>query len=92
MDIVLRAFYHVPVVGWLTRDAVRGAPDAKYYYALNIVAVYALLVYLIGYPFLIVTLLTAAALMLSSIVILTASDVIENAIRARRDAGTTRAH
>lgn len=84
MDTALRTFYNVPIVGWLSRDAVHGAPDAKYYFAMNIAITYAFLVYLIGYPFLIVTALTAAALMLTSIVILTATDLVDSTLRARR--------
>ena len=89
MNLSVRAFYRVPLIGWLTKDAVQGAPDAKYYFVMNIGIAYAALLYLVGYPLLIVTALTAAALMLSGIVILTASDLIENAIRARRNAGKT---
>jgi hypothetical protein len=90
MNLSVRAFYRVPLIGWLTKDAVQGASDTKYYFFINITLLYAALVYLIGYPFLIVSVLTATALMLCGIVILTASDLIENAIRARRDAGKTR--
>jgi len=91
MNLSVRAFYRVPLIGWLTKDAVQGAPDAKYYFFVNIGILYAALVYVVGYPLVIVSALTATALMLCGIVILTASDMIENAIRARRDAGKTRA-
>ncbi|MGV3635518.1 MAG: hypothetical protein ACO1NY_14300 [Pseudorhodoplanes sp.] len=84
MDIALRAFYHVPVIGWMAKDAVQGAPDAKYYFAANIAVLYAALVYLIGYPFVIVTALVAAVLVLSTIVFLTALDFFDTAVRKRR--------
>lgn len=84
MDTAIRAFYHVPIVGWLTKDAVHGAPAAKYYFVINILIFYAFLVYLIGYPFVIVTALTATGLALTAIVTLTAVDLIDGSLRARR--------
>lgn len=90
MDTAVRAFYQVPLLGWLAKDAAHGAPDAKYYFLVNILIVYALLVYAIGYPFLIVTALTAAASALTAIVVLTATDLIDGSLRGRhnRKAGT----
>ncbi|MBI1204245.1 MAG: hypothetical protein GC182_17225 [Rhodopseudomonas sp.] len=86
----MRTFYHVPFIGWLTKDAVRGKPDAKYYFILNLAALYGVLVYTLGYPFLIVTLLIAAALVFSAILALTATDLIDNSQRARRQAAGPR--
>jgi hypothetical protein len=84
MDTALRTFYHVPVLGWMTRDAVEGAPDARYYFVANIAVLFLALVYLIGYPFVIVSALFAAVLMLSTIVLFTALDFFENSARSRR--------
>lgn len=91
MDLALRSFYHVPFIGWLTKDAVRGKPDAKYYFIMNLAALYGVLVYTFGYPFLIVTLLAAAALVFSAILTLTATDLIDSTRRARRQAAAQRA-
>ena len=87
MDMAIRTFYQVPVVGWLAKDAARGKPDARYYFFFNIVILYAITVYIVGYPLLIVTALAAAALLLTSIVALTATDMIENRVRALRTNG-----
>lgn len=84
MDTALRAFYHVPVIGWMTKDALQGAPDAKYYFLANVLVIFAALVYLIGYPFVIVTALIAAVLVLSTIVFLTTLDFFDTAVRKRR--------
>lgn len=84
MDIAVRAFYHVPVIGWMTKDAVHGGPDAKYYFLANIVLMFAALVYLIGYPFVIVTALVAAMLALSTIVFLTTLDFFDNNAQKQR--------
>lgn len=76
MQAAVRAILHVPVVGWFLRDAIYGLPDAKYYFIGNLAVVFGALVYLFGYPFLIIYALTATALMLVALVILTASDMI----------------
>jgi hypothetical protein len=83
MELALRTFYHVPVVGWLTKDAVKGKPDAKYYFMANIGILYAVLLYVFGYPLLIVTLLAATAIMLTTIVVFTAIDLGASGVRAQ---------
>ncbi len=85
MELALRTFYRVPVVGWLTKDAVNGKPDAKYYFMANIAILYAVLLYVVGYPLLIVTLLAATALMLTTIVVFTAVDLFTSEARAQPD-------
>lgn len=81
MDVALRLVYRVPVAGWLLRDAVRGAPDAKYYFIANVVLFIAALVYLFGYEVLSAVSLLAAATMLTAIVVLTAADLFQPAKR-----------
>lgn len=76
MRSAARAFLHVPVVGWFLKDAIYGLPDAKYFFMGNLVVVFAALVYLFGYPFLIVYALSATAIALVSLIILTASDLL----------------
>jgi uncharacterized protein involved in cysteine biosynthesis len=68
----------------MTKDALQGAPDAKYYFLANVLVIFAALVYLIGYPFVIVTALIAAVLVLSTIVFLTTLDFFDPAVRKRR--------
>ena len=83
MELALRTFYRVPVVGWLAKDAVNGKPDAKYYFMANLAILYAVLLYVFGYPLLIVTLLAATAIMLTGIVVLTAMDLGASGVRAQ---------
>jgi hypothetical protein len=66
MDLALRTFFRLPIIGWLVRDAVHGAPDAKYYFMANLLLAFVLLLYEFGYPFLISFALTAAAIALIS--------------------------
>ena len=76
MNVSYQSLYHVPVAGWLVRDAVHGRPDAKYYFIANIVFALFLLVYEFGYSFVICFALAGAGLGLSGIVFLTASDLL----------------
>jgi len=75
MELAARAFFRVPVIGWLAGDAIHGHSDAKYYFIANLLLAFAFLVYVFGYPFLICSALAAAASALTFLVVLTASDL-----------------
>lgn len=66
----------IPVLGWMLTDAVNGRPDAKYWFAFNIVIILALAVWFIGYPFVIILALFGTFGMMSVIIALTAGDLI----------------
>jgi hypothetical protein len=74
MKLSSQSLFHVPVVGWLARDAIQGRPDAKYYFAFNAVAIFAGLTYGFGYAFVISVALLATGVALASLVILTSFD------------------
>jgi len=82
--------YRVPFAGWLIRDAVRGQPDAKYYFAANTVVLLLELVWLVGYPLVICLALGMAAVALSGLVVLTAGDAFERSPTAARNAVVVR--
>lgn len=84
MTTIARSFFHVPLFGWLLKDAVHGAADAKYYFFGNVFVLMAVLVYWVGYPLLIVLALTATAATLSMILLLTATDLIDQRVRRIR--------
>lgn len=75
MEALSRSFLRIPVLGWFLKDAIYGLPDAKYWFMANIGFVFAALVYKFGYPFLIVCALSATAAALTTLVLLTASDL-----------------
>ena len=75
METAARIALRVPVFGWFLKDAIYGAPDAKYFFMANLAVCFAALVYFFGYPFLIIYALTMTALALVSLIILTASDM-----------------
>lgn len=72
-----QALYRVPVLGWMTREAVEGPEDAKYYFMGNVLLLLALGIWIVGYPLLIILALTATALGLGIIVVFTAADMFE---------------
>ena len=84
MQAVARSLLRFPVVGWFLKDAIYGLPDAKYWFVGNLVFVFAALVYLFGYPFLILYALTATAAMLTFLVYFTAADLVANMKKKRR--------
>ena len=92
MRVSSQSLYHVPIIGWLAKDAVRGLPDAKYYFIANMVALFAALIYEFGYPFLISVALVAAASALTFLVILTASDAFVGRPSASHAEPPTRAN
>jgi hypothetical protein len=74
MGQVARLALRAPVFGWMIKDAIHGRPEAKYYFAFNVIAVYALLVYFIGFPFLILTADALAFAALGFIIYMSAAD------------------
>ncbi len=73
--------YRVPVLGWFLRDAVEGLPDAKYFFAFNVVVTLALLLWFVGYPVAIGLGLAGTAAAFFVLIALTATDLIDNARR-----------
>jgi hypothetical protein len=74
MEQVGRLALRAPVLGWMIHDAIHGLPEAKYYFAFNVVAVFALLTYLIGFPFLILASDGLAFTALGFIIYMSAAD------------------
>ncbi len=71
----------IPVFGWLLADAIKGWPDAKYYFFANLALVLAAAIYEYGYPVVIVLAVTAAGLALVTLVYMTAADSFSRANR-----------
>lgn len=84
MQAVARSLLRIPVLGWFLKDAIYGLPDAKYWFMVNLAFVFVALVYKFGYPFLILYALTATALMMTGLIILTASDLLANLAKRKR--------
>lgn len=84
MSAFASAIYHIPIFGWLLKEAVYGPPDAKYYFVANVLVFVVALIYRFGYPLLICMALAASVVILTTIVILTAMDLFESRAKVRR--------
>ena len=69
--VVLRAFFLVPVLGWLLKDAVNGRESARIFFAVNCVLLLAAAVAVFGYPVLIVAALAMVPVVFASLFVLT---------------------
>lgn len=56
--LLLRILLLIPVFNLFLRDAIHGADDAKYWFAGNLFMTWFLMIYLFGYPAIILTALT----------------------------------
>ena len=71
--LLLKAFFLVPVIGWLAKDALNGRESAKVYFLVNCIALLVVAVALFGYPVLIVAALTAVPIVFAGLFVLTAA-------------------
>jgi hypothetical protein len=69
---VLNTFFHVPVVGWAIKDALRGRRNAGWWLFLDCVLAVVLAVMTFGYAAVIVSALALTAAALLTLVLLTA--------------------
>jgi|GEM_PF-907640 len=69
--VVLRAFFLVPVLGWLLKDAINGRDSARVFFAVNCVLILAAAVAVFGYPVLIVAALALVPVVFASLFVLT---------------------
>jgi hypothetical protein len=70
--------FRFPVIGAMLQDAVFGHEDAKYYFIANVLITVFWIVFLFGYPALIMIALMGAAGMFALIITMTSLDLIEN--------------
>lgn len=77
------AVFRVPVFGQLFRDAVFGKEDAKYYFMLNLVMVFAWTIFTFGYPALIIYALTGTFCAMVFLITITSQDLIEEYFKRR---------
>jgi hypothetical protein len=81
MNAASRTMFKVPVIGWMVKDALFGAPDAKYYFAANLAVLFVMMTLSFGYAFVIIFALSATAVGMATLVILTAGDMFDQMIR-----------
>lgn len=69
--VLLRVICHVPVLGWMVRDAVYGRDSARSFFAVNLILITGLAVWFFGYPALIVIALAGVVFCFAMLVLLT---------------------
>jgi len=88
LSFLKKAFYQIPVIGWLAKDAAHGSPEAPYFFLFNAVVVGAALIYIFGYPLVITVAVAGAFAGIAGLVVLTAGDAFDK--RAKQPATDVR--
>ncbi|NEV78918.1 hypothetical protein KQX63_00560 [Rhodopseudomonas palustris] len=88
LSFLKKAFYQIPVIGWLVKDAAHGSPEAPYFFLFNAVVVGAALIYTFGYPLVITVAVAGAFAGIAGLVVLTAGDAFDK--RAKQPATDVR--
>ncbi len=69
--MIARMIYHVPVFGWMLKEAVSGPTTAKVLFILNLLLVWLLAIMTFGYPAIILPALTAVPTMFVILIMIT---------------------
>ncbi|MFA7416466.1 MAG: hypothetical protein WC048_18510 [Rhizobium sp.] len=69
--MIARMIYHVPVFGWMLKEAVSGPTTAKVLFILNLLLVWLLAIVTFGYPAIILPALTAVPTMFVILIMIT---------------------
>jgi hypothetical protein len=75
---MIKVLTKIPLLGLFIKDAAFGYPDAKFYFLFNLFFAFLVATYLMGYPFVILSLLIVAFIYLVFLVYFTSTDLIEN--------------
>ena len=59
MQVLARLVFHVPILGWMLKEAVHGPVTAKLLFVANMVLLWLLAIYVFGYPAIIIPALAA---------------------------------
>jgi hypothetical protein len=69
--MIARMIYHVPVFGWMLKEAVRGPTTAKALFIVNLLLLWLLAIVTFGYPAIILPALTAVPVMFVLLILIT---------------------
>lgn len=69
--MIARMIYHVPVFGWMLKEAVSGPTTAKVLFILNLLLIWLLAIVTFGYPAIILPALTAVPTMFVILIMIT---------------------
>lgn len=57
--IMLNLVYHIPIFGWMLKEAAKGSETARVLFLINMVLIWLLAIFLFGYPAIIIPALVA---------------------------------
>jgi hypothetical protein len=69
--LIAKMVYHVPVFGWMLKEAVQGSATAKVLFIVNLLLLWLLAVVTFGYPAIILPALTAVPVMFVLLILIT---------------------
>ncbi len=69
--MIARMIYHVPVFGWMLKEAVMGPTTAKVLFIVNLLLLWLLAIVTFGYPAIILPALTAVPVMFVVLILIT---------------------
>ena len=69
--MIARMIYHVPVFGWMLKEAITGPVTAKVLFIVNLLLVWLLAIITFGYPAIIIPALAAVPTMFVILIMIT---------------------
>ncbi len=69
--MIARMIYHVPVFGWMLKEAITGPTTAKVLFMVNLLLVWLLAILAFGYPAIIIPALAAVPTMFVILIMIT---------------------
>ena len=77
---MLKLLTYIPILGWFVKSAVNGSYAERIALILNLIALYGVAIYFVGYPLLIITGLVLTGLYLTGLVLLTSQGLWSKAV------------
>lgn len=69
--MIARMIYHVPIFGWMLKEAIKGPTTAKVLFVVNLLLVWLLAILAFGYPAIIIPALVAVPTMFVILIMIT---------------------
>ena len=69
--MIARLVYHVPLFGWMLKEAVQGSQTAKVLFLINCALLWLLAIFAFGYPAIIIPALTLVPVIFVLLIVIT---------------------
>ena len=67
----MQLIYHIPILGWLIREAAEGSANTKTLFLLNCIAMWLLAIFFFGYPAIIIPALCLVGIVFVLLIMIT---------------------